>query len=392
MLRQFVNAIVTGEKQPEELAALCLRRIAARDSRVRAWVEVSPRLPAAAGPLRGIPFGAKDIFETRGMATEYGSPLFAGRKGAADAALVAHLCGRGAVLLGKTATAAFAYFDPPATRNPRDPRRTPGGSSSGSAAAVAAGMVPFALGTQTQGSVLRPAAFCGIAGFKPTFALLPLDGVLPFAPSLDTAGLFTETAADMRLLWTLAGWGMEVPPPPRRAAWLAEHEPPAALGLLRAAGWRVDSIAPPPEFGALAGAVATINDYEGARTHRALWERHGEAVGAKLAALVASGLRIPEERYAAARHSVTIGKRKMSELFQEYPMLLSPAAPGPAPLGLASTGDPRFNAPWTGLGVPAVSIPLPGVFPPEGLQIAAAAGADDLLLAAAVEVESCFAR
>ena len=107
---------------------------------------------------------------------------------------------------------------------------------------------------------------------------------------------------------------------------------------------------------------------------------------------MASGLRIPEERYAAARHSVTIGKRKMSELFQEYPMLLSPAAPGPAPLGLASTGDPRFNAPWTGLGVPAVSIPLPGVFPPEGLQIAAAAGADDLLLAAAVEVESCFAR
>jgi Asp-tRNA(Asn)/Glu-tRNA(Gln) amidotransferase A subunit family amidase len=390
MLRQFVLWLESGEKTPADLLALCLRRIAEADPDVRAWVAVDPREPPGEGPLRGIPFGAKDVFETVGMATEYGSPLFAGRRGASDAALVAHLCGRGAVLLGKTSTAAFAYFDPPATRNPRDLARTPGGSSSGSAAAVAAGMVPFALGTQTQGSVLRPAAFCGIAGFKPTFGLLPFEGALPFAPSLDTAGLFTETAADMQVLWERGGWGRTTAPPPAAAAWLNDYPAPPALALLRAAGWRVDELPSPTHFPDLAAAVAVMNAYEGARTCRGLWERHGDAVGQKLAALVAEGIRMPEERYLAARECVKIGKQEMSQMFRQYPVVLSPAAPGCAPRGLASTGDPRMNAPWTGLGVPAITVPLPGANPPLGLQIAAEAGHDDLLLAAAVQVESCF--
>ncbi|HWQ53801.1 MAG TPA: amidase [Bryobacteraceae bacterium] len=391
MLRQFVKWIGSGEKTPAQAMALCLERIATRDGEVLAWVEAAPRVPSCEGPLSGVPFGAKDIFETRGMATEYGSPLFEGRKGERDAALVSHLMAKGAVLMGKTRTTPFAYLDPAPTRNPRAPGRTPGGSSSGSAAAVAAGMVPFALGTQTQGSVIRPAAFCGVVGFKPTFAKLPMEGVLGFAPSLDAAGLFTETAADMQVLWERAGWGSRVPPP-RRAAWFACYDAPDALHRLRAAGWGIDVIDTPPEFAALLAAVRLINDYEGARTHRALWERHGAAIGLKLAAMVESGLSIPEERYRAALDCVKIGKQKMAVLFRHYPVVMTPAAPGPAPEGLASTGDSRMNAPWTGLGVPAITVPLPVEGPPLGLQMTVGAGEDDLLLAAAVEVEHCFTR
>jgi len=202
VLLEFLQALNSGEKTPRDLLEICLRRIAASEPDLRAWVEVSPQAPLADGLLNGIPFGVKDIFETRGLATEYGSPLYAGRKGASDAHVVSGLRRTGAVLLGKTRTTAFASFDPAATRNPRFPGHTPGGSSSGSAAAVAAGMVPFALGTQTLGSVLRPASFCGICGFKPSFGLLSCEGVLPFAPSLDTVGLFTTTAAGMAELWS----------------------------------------------------------------------------------------------------------------------------------------------------------------------------------------------
>lgn len=370
----------------------CLVKIAELDGEVRAWVEVAPRAAPENGPLRGIPFGAKDIYETAGMATEYGSPLFAGRKGKRDAPLIEHLAGRGAILLGKTQTAAFAYLDPAATRNPRDLARTPGGSSSGSAAAVAARMAPFALGTQTQGSVIRPAAFCGVAGFKPTHGRLPLDGVLGFAPSLDTAGLFTETAADMKLLWRLAGWEERQAAPPSRAAWFAEYPPPHALALLRRAGWQVDEIASPEGFAGLLPAARTINDYEGARQHRELWERYGERIGSKLAETIRHGLGIPREQYLGALECVKIGKQKMAELFGQYPVVLTPAAPGPAPLGLSSTGDSRMNAPWTALGVPALTVPLPEPGPPLGLQMTAAWSGEDLLLAAAVEVEACFAR
>jgi Asp-tRNA(Asn)/Glu-tRNA(Gln) amidotransferase A subunit family amidase len=391
MLRQFTAWRESGARRPEELAEICLRRIAETESAVRAWVEVAPRAAPQAGPLCGVPFGVKDIYETAGMATEYGSPVYAGRKGTADAALVAHLEARGAILLGKTHTTAFAYFDPPPTRNPRDLRRTPGGSSSGSAAAVAAGMAAFALGTQTQGSVIRPAAFCGIVGFKPTFGRLPLNGVLVFAPSLDTAGLFTASAADMRELWRRGGWSKGVEAPPSRAAWFAGHPQPAALERLRAGGWRIDEMEPPEGFDGLLPAVRVINDYEGARTHRERWERWGGRLGPHMAAMVRRGLDIPEETYSAALECVRIGKQKMSALFEECPVVLTPAAPGPAPLGLASTGDARMNAPWTALGVPAITVPLVGCVPPLGLQMTAERDREDLLVAAAVEVEACLA-
>src|SRR5262245_18143734 len=166
----------------------------ATEAMIHAWVEVNPQPPLGDGPLNGIPFGVKDIFETTMLRTEYGSPLYRSRRGSCDAAIVSNLRELGAVLFGKTHTTAFAYFDAAPTRNPRNPAHTPGGSSSGSAAAVAAGVVPFALGSQTMGSIIRPASFCGITGFKPTFGTLPVDGVLPFAPSVDTVGLLAENA------------------------------------------------------------------------------------------------------------------------------------------------------------------------------------------------------
>src|SRR5258706_6702853 len=183
----------------------CLQLIREPDPTYQAWVQVKPERPTANGPLSEIPFGAKDIIETEGMATEYGSPLYKGRLGTADAAIIRELRRRGAILLGKTVTTAFAYKTPGATRNPRNPDHTPGGSSSGSAAAVAGGMVPFTIGEQTRGSMIRPASYCGVTGFKPTFNLLPMEGVLPFSQSLDTLGLFTHTPADMIALWKALG-------------------------------------------------------------------------------------------------------------------------------------------------------------------------------------------
>src|SRR5688572_10082920 len=179
--------------------------IRASDSSIHAWVQVMPPRPTGDGPLAQIPFGAKDIMETRGLSTEYGSPIYKGRIGTSDAGIVQVLRSRGAVLMGKTHTTAFAYREPAPTVNPRNREHTPGGSSSGSAAAVAAGMVPFALGTQTMGSVLRPASYCGVTGFKGTYGLVSLEGVLPFATSLDTLGYFTHTPADMLTLWEAMG-------------------------------------------------------------------------------------------------------------------------------------------------------------------------------------------
>jgi Asp-tRNA(Asn)/Glu-tRNA(Gln) amidotransferase A subunit family amidase len=364
-----------------------LNRIASCDSEVRAWVEVSPQPPLREGRLSGIPFGAKDIFETTGMATEYGSPLYVGRKGTCDAALVTELRHQGAVLLGKTHTTAFAYFDPAPTRNPRAPGRTPGGSSSGSAAAVAAGMVPFALGSQTQGSILRPASYCGVVGFKPSFGILSREGVLPFAPSLDTVGFFTETAADMRELVAL-----EPDPEFARSTFAVFPDPLIgdAVLRLRAAGFQVLDIDPPDGFDRLLPASRLINDYEGARTHEARWREYGERIGLKLAALVQHGLGIPRSQYDEALDTVSRMRRVMEAFFAEYSTALTPAATGPASLGLESTGDPRMNAPWTALGVPAISVPMPVDGPPIGLQITAASGRDAALLETAVQVESAL--
>ena len=374
--------------------AQCLETIASTDSQIQAWVQVAPQPSTGGGALEGIPFGVKDIMETRGLATEYGSPIYRGRVGADDAEIVSELKRRGAVVLGKTQTTAFAYVTPAPTRNPRNLHHTPGGSSSGSAAAVAAGMVPFALGTQTKGSVLRPASYCGITGFKPTFGLFSMNGVLPFAKSLDTLGFFTHTPADMRALWRALDRDRDAvdagmlaaprPMPPVESPMAAAFE--RSIQRLQHAGVSIRFIDIAGMLASLAEAAHIVMVYEGARFHQRRYEEHGSKLE-DLAHMVQSGLSIPQSRYDEARGHIDACREKVAELYRSAPVILVPAATGPAPAGLTSTGDPAMNAPWTALGTPAISIPMPtGRELPLGLQLTAMHGQDAMLLRTAERV------
>ena len=396
-LTQWLNASLKTRRLALQS---CLDRVRALDSSIHAWVQVSPQRATGHGKLSEIPFGAKDIIETRGLATEYGSSIYKGRIGTADAAIIREMGKRGAILLGKTQTTAFAYFTPSPTRNPRDLEHTPGGSSSGSAAAVAAGMVPFTIGEQTLGSVLRPASFCGVTGFKPSYGLLSMEGVLPLAKSLDTLGFFTHTPTDMMALWESLGhpagrsenleWGTPEPMPPVDPAMAAAFQ--NALARLRSAGASIRPIDIAGMLAKLSEASMTVMFYEGARFHRQRYDQYGTRLD-DLAVLVREGLKIPVERYDEAMRYIDSCRGRVAELFKVTPVMLTPAAVGPAPLGLASTGDPRMNAPWTALGTPAISIPMPvpsGL--PLGLQLTAQQGEDARALRAAVWVEKTLGK
>ena len=371
----------------------CLQRIRELEPSIHAWVQVQPERPTGDGALAEIPFGVKDIVETKGMATEYGSPLYKGRVGTEDAAIIREMRSRGAILLGKTVTTAFAYRTPGPTRNPRNVDHTPGGSSSGSAAAVAAGMVPFTIGEQTRGSMIRPASFCGVTGFKPTYDLLPTEGMLPFAKSLDTLGLYTHTPADMIALWRALGksvgreesFSFGAPEP------IPECDPEMAnafrqsLMLLRRSGVSIKPIDIAGELKKLVEAGDVLETYEGGRFHEARLKEFGDRLDPNIAKLVRDGLKIPVERYDEAKHFVAESRIHFAEIFKSTPVILTPAAVGAAPLGLSTTGDPRMNAPWTALGTPAVSIPMPvasGL--PLGLQLTADRGQDARVLSAAL--------
>ncbi len=378
---------------------VCLRRIQELDPSIHAWVQVKPERPTADGPLSEIPFGAKDIIETEGMATEYGSPLYKGRMGSEDAAIIRELRGRGAILLGKTVTTAFAYRTPGPTRNPRNLKHTPGGSSSGSAAAVAAGMVPFTVGEQTKGSMLRPASFCGVTGFKPTHDLLPMQGVLPVSKSLDTLGLFTHTPADMLALWKAMGhstgraeqFSFGAPEP------IPECEPEMAnafrqaLSLLRRSGVMIEAVDISEMLKKLDEANTVLMFYEGAHFHESRLKEFGDRLDRPLADLIRDGLKMPMEKYDEARRYISDSRVRMRKIFNSTPVILTPAAIGPAPMGLSDTGDPRMDAPWTALGTPAMSIPMPlasGL--PLGLQLTADLGQDSRVLQAALLLYQCF--
>lgn len=373
-------------------------RISAMDGDIQAWVQVLPQRPPRNGKISGVPFGVKDIIETQGLLTQYGSPIYKGRIGTSDAAIVRQLRQRGGVLLGKTHTTSFAYRTPGPTRNPRDLAHTPGGSSSGSAAAVAAGMVPVALGTQTGGSVLRPASYCGVAGFKATYGLLPMEGVLPFAKSLDTLGFFTHTAVDMLAWWEAIGYStgraeefpLAAPDP------LPEAEPEMtaafvdALARLRRAGVVVQTIDVAGMLAKLVEASRTVMFYEGARFHEQRFKEHGDRL-ADIANLVREGLQIPARRHDEALRYIAECRKTVVELYKATPVILVPAATGAAPRGLSSTGDSRMNAPWTAMGVPAMSVPMPiasGL--PLGLQLTAAPGEDARVIRTAMRLETVF--
>jgi Asp-tRNA(Asn)/Glu-tRNA(Gln) amidotransferase A subunit family amidase len=392
-LTQWMNATPTERQRGVKACLDCIRTM---DSSIQAWVQVSPQEPTGTGRLSGIPFGVKDIIETKGLATEFGSPIYKGRIGTADAAIVQEMRNRGGILLGKTQCASFAYKTPPPTRNPRDVAHTPGGSSSGSAAAVAAGMVPIAIGTQTRGSVLRPASFCGVSGFKPTYGWFSTEGVLPVAKTQDTLGLFTPSPSDMLLLWEALGHdtGKEesltlgLPDP------LQEVEPEMAnafaetLSVFRKKGVSIQ----PVKMGDMLDKLSTANElimfYEGAQFHKQRYEQYGSRLE-DLAKLVEDGLKIPPEKYDEAMRYIAGCKLQVSEMMKATPVILTPAAPGPAPLGLSSTGNAKMNAPWTALGTPAISIPM--LVPsglPLGLQLTADRGQDARVLRTAVRLES----
>ena len=394
-LESLTEWLAASAADRDRALAGCLDRIQKMEPSIHAWVHISPQKPTGHGKLNGIPFGVKDIVETLGLPTEYGSPLYQGRIGTSDASIVRDLRNRGAILLGKTQTTAFAYRTPAPTRNPRNLDHTPGGSSSGSAAAVAAGMVPFTIGEQTLGSILRPASYCGVTGFKPTYGLLDTEGMLPLAKSLDTLGFFTNTPDDMLALWGALGRplrGDEVFPLAVCDP-LPEIEPTmtvafqGAVSRLRESGLTLRTIDILGMLNGLADAAQTVMFYEGARFHENRFKEYGDRL-ADLAVLVREGLTISAERYADSKRYISDSGSRIDKIYESSPVILAPAATGPAPVGLSFTGDTRMNAPWTALGVPAISMPLPvrsGL--PLGLQLTARRGEDARLLRTAVRVQ-----
>jgi Asp-tRNA(Asn)/Glu-tRNA(Gln) amidotransferase A subunit family amidase len=391
----------------EKLVQACLERIAARDSELAAWVHVNAeasleqaraldRQPAL-GPLHGVPVGIKDVIDTADMPTEHGSPIYRGNRPLADAASVALLRRAGCVILGKTATAEFANLHPPATRNPHNPAHTPGGSSSGSAAAVADGMVPLALGTQTGGSMIRPAAFCGVVGLKPSFGSINRTGVKPVADSLDTLGIFSNTVRDAALaLELLSGrlapdFSAKASPRigfARTSRWkeadAATHAAlESAAGRLAAAGAEVRDATLPPAAEALFDAQGLIMDFEAARA--LAWEQasHRDAISATLRTRLERGWAVSRGQYDGARQTARDARRQFADLMRGFDLLLTPSARGEAPRGLSTTGDALFNRIWTLLGVPCITLPC-GNGPqglPIGIQLVGAFDQDTALLA-----------
>jgi len=389
-----------GVIRAEQLVEACLTRVREVDAGVQAWAFLDPdhalsqaraadawRLEGRpTGPLHGVPVGIKDIFDTADMPTEYGSVLYAGRTPSRDAAAVAMLRAAGAVIIGKTVTTEFATQAPGKTRNPHDPERTPGGSSSGSAAAVAAGMVPLALGSQTNGSVIRPAAFCGVLGFKPTHGLIPRHGMLTLSRTLDHVGVFARTIEDLALLaGQLVGYderdpdtrpraripfaevAAEEPPLPPMFAFVktphwerADEETKEAFGeLIEHLGDRVEEVELFPSAAEAWQWHATIMEAEMAANLEREWKEGRDRLSDSLRAQLERGREVRAVDYQRAVARIRPIHKSFVELFeQRYDAILTPAAPGTAPKDLASTGDPSFCTLWTLCGMPAVSLPL----------------------------------
>ena len=389
---EIARRVNGGEVTAEAVVRDCLARIEARENTVHAWAGLDPELAlrearerdrgGLKGPLQGVPVGVKDIIDTADMATEMGSPIYQGFRPRSDAACVALARAAGAVILGKTVTAEFAGMTPGATVNPHDPRHTPGGSSSGSAAAVADFMMPLAFGTQTGGSVLRPSSFCGITGFKPTFGRYNRAGVKPAAESLDTVGLLARTIEDIELLdCVLVGRPLSPPVPVESAPrigvcrthlWhMAQPETVDALqdaaARLAAAGASVREVNLATEFAELTRARELINNYERARAMAYEWHYHRDLISPRMQACIQLGLAIPHEEYAAAMNLASRCRAALDHVFDSTDLILAPCVPGEAPAGHASGGDPRFQELWTLLHAPAITLPTHGG--PNGLPV-----------------------
>jgi len=411
------SAIRAGTLTSTELVEACLARIAATDDDLLAWVEVD-RLGARAqarardadvragrptGPLHGVPVGVKDIIDVAGLPTRAGAPSFAHRRPDVDAAVVARLQAAGGVILGKTATTQFAYLDPAPTRNPWSTEHTPGGSSSGSAAAVGAGQVPAAIGTQTGGSILRPAAYCGVVGVKGPHGAVPVGGIVPLAPSMDHPGSFARSVADAALVWSVLA---DRPADPRVAAAprlavdpalieraepeLHEHLTRVIEGL-RDAGATIAEVSVEPAIDAVGEAGRSVMGAEAARLHEAMFAAHADEYALAIADLIRSGQAVDADSLAAAERRRSTFRAEVSTWLDAHDAFLSPVAAGAAPRRGQGTGDYALCVPWSFIGVPSLSLPtgLDATGLPLAIQLTGGSGADamDRVFAAAAWVE-----
>ncbi len=416
-------AIRSGEITSVELVEACLARIASKEPEVEAWhyldrahalmqAQRADDLHKAGrpeGPLHGVPIGVKDIFDTHDMPTENGCALHQGRTPRQDATAVALLREAGAVIVGKTVTTELAYFTPGKTRNPHDPARTPGGSSSGSAAAVAARMVPLAIGSQTNGSVIRPASFCGAFGYKPTKGLISRHGALCLSRTLDHVGVFGRSVTDLALIGEVLMRFDEhdpdtrpiAPPPLRR---MAQEEPPVApqLAFIKTPAWREAQEELRAAFAELAEALGphvvevelprlfedawpahkVIMEADMADNFRAEFERGRDRLSPMMQDALERGRSYTAAEYLKAQALVAALNNEIEEVIAAYDAIVTPAAPGVAPMGLGATGSPAFCTLWTLCGVPAVSLPVleneQGL--PIGVQLVSRRGDDARLL------------
>jgi Asp-tRNA(Asn)/Glu-tRNA(Gln) amidotransferase A subunit family amidase len=398
-LSDTINALRDGAVSAEEVVESCLARIEAVEPNIGAWAFLDPehaRNQARArdearadgrplGPLHGIPVAVKDIFDTADMPTEDGTVLHAGRRPHEDSTAVALLRQAGAVIMGKTVTTELAMFHPGKTRNPHDPERTPGGSSSGSAAAVAAGMVPLAIGTQTNGSLIRPASFCGVVGYKPTHGLISRSGVLSLSRTLDHVGVFAGSVADAALLAQvmmaydagdadmrpqaraeLSRIATEEPPLPPKLGFAktpvwdqAEEDTQAAFAeLMEVLGDSAAEVELPPVFDNAVALHRTIQDAEIAVNLAPEYEKGRDRLSPRLCEIIEHGQQVPAADYIRALARITLLNLSLDDIFKSYDAILTPAAPGEAPRDLGITGNPVFCTAWSLLGTPAITLPL----------------------------------
>jgi Asp-tRNA(Asn)/Glu-tRNA(Gln) amidotransferase A subunit family amidase len=411
----LVRRIEQGELTAEAVVRSCLERIARREGVVRAWTHLAGEAALRAAReqdrsgrnslLKGVPFGIKDIFDTADQPTGYGSPIYTGCRPAADAAAAALPRAAGGILMGKTVTTEFANRHPGPTTNPHDPQHTPGGSSSGSAAAVADFHVPLAIGTQTAGSVIRPAAYCGIVGFKPSFSLFPVAGMRINTESLDTVGIMARHVGDIAL-FRAAMMAIPYDPP-------APPETPPRLGLLRgphwqeaqpegrqvleeaasrlaAAGARIADTELPPACAEADAVQRRLSAWEAPRGHMPERTRHEPLLSRALReGKIAEGLRITHETFRRDLEEAERMRRAMADWAAGFDAILTLPAPGEAPRGLGATGSAMFNAAWTLFYMPCLTLPA-GTGPnglPVGVQLVGRRHDDERLLATALWVE-----
>jgi Asp-tRNA(Asn)/Glu-tRNA(Gln) amidotransferase A subunit family amidase len=411
----LARRIEAGALAPRAVVEMCAEAVAMREGEIGAFtaldIEAARRTAdgLASLPLHGLPVGMKDIFDTADFPTAYGSAIYAGHRPKSDAAMVMAVRRAGGVILGKTVTTEFASMQPAGTRNPRNPAHTPGGSSSGSAAAIAAGMLPIAFGSQTGGSVIRPAAYCGVAGYKPSFRLLPTVGMKTFSWSLDTVGMFAAgiedvaftaaatTGRDLRIdgatfnaptialvrthLWSEATPDMQAAV--ERAARVAET-----------AGARVTELVLPEIFENTIRCHGVVQDHEAFRALAYEYDRHRDRLGPILTEQLGKAAAITTDQYDEARRSTRRARQTFADLMAKTDVILTPSATGAAPHGLGATGMPTFNRLWTLLGPPCVNVPglANGSGLPLGVQIVGRFARDKVALAAARFVETALTR